>query len=214
MKILCRSRCTSRSTARQSIQSQSMASSSVGGRSSGPFTRGRPTCPSAPAFPVVRFKGSPATCQHAFASGHRARYPASYTRRASGGAAHDVSPSCRLSTYRHSLVGHPVPARDLGFPYGGLTGPLVSGPDPDGVSAYRTCETRLGLGALYIPGIAVSTRPSQVLDRRRPRSNDLIPVSPVLRPDPRSGSHETSARVHGYSPHASLLRACDSRTGR
>jgi hypothetical protein len=111
--------------------------------------------------------------------------------------------------HRHSLVGHPVPARDLGFPYGGLTGPLASGPDPDGVSAYRTCEARLGLGALYIPGIAVSTRSSQFLDRRRPRSNGLIPVSPVLRPDPRSGSHETSARVHGYSPHASLLRACD-----
>jgi hypothetical protein len=96
----------------------------------------------------------------------------------------------------------------------GLPVPLVSGPDPDGVSAYRTCEARLGLGALYIPGIAVSTRPSQILDRRRPRSNGLIPVSPVLRPDPRSRSHETSARVHGYSPHASLLHACDSRTER
>jgi hypothetical protein len=109
VKILRRSRCTP-----------------ACGGPSGPFTLGCPTCPSVPAVPVVRFTGSPATRQHAVASGHLARYPASYMRRPAEGAAHDVSLSCRLSTCRRSLLGHPVPARDLGLPYGRLTGPLAA----------------------------------------------------------------------------------------
>src|SRR5271165_644112 len=40
---------------------------------------GRLTCPSVPAYPALCLKGSPATRQPAFAAGHQARYPASYT---------------------------------------------------------------------------------------------------------------------------------------
>lgn len=38
-----------------------------------------------------------------------------------GGAAITVLVSCCLSTRRHSLLGHPVPARGLGLPHGWLT---------------------------------------------------------------------------------------------
>jgi len=80
LKILCRSRRTSRSAACQPAQSQPTASRSTRGGPSGPFTTRCLTCPLVPAVPVIRFKGSPATRQHAFAPGHPARYPASYTR--------------------------------------------------------------------------------------------------------------------------------------
>ncbi len=45
---------------------------------------------------------------------------------------------------RHSLLGHPVPARELGPPCGRLTGPPQSAPDPDGVSVFHTHEKRRG----------------------------------------------------------------------
>jgi hypothetical protein len=35
----------------------------------------------------------------------------------------------------------------------------IGGPDPDGVSMFRTRETRLGSGALCTPGTAVPARP-------------------------------------------------------
>lgn len=57
------------------------------------------------------------------------------------------------------LLGHPVPARGLGSPHGRLTGTPAGIPDPDGVSMFRTHETRLGLDVLYTPGAAVLTRP-------------------------------------------------------
>ena len=62
-------------------------------------------------------------------------------------------------------------ARELGSPYGRLTGPPEGRPDPDGVSGYRTHEARLGPGAFCTPGTAVSTRPSAILGRRLPHYN-------------------------------------------
>gem|GEM_PF-7082243 len=44
--------------------------------------------------------------------------------------------------YRHSLLGHPIPARELRLPHGRPTGP--QGPDPDGVTTFRTHEPRPG----------------------------------------------------------------------
>ena len=41
---------------------------------------------------------------------------------------------------RPSLLGHPLPAVELGVPHGRLTGP--EGPDLDGVTAFRTHELR------------------------------------------------------------------------
>src|ERR1017187_789959 len=103
--------------------------------SSGPFTMRCLTCPSVPAVPVIHFKGSPATRQHAFASGHQARYPASYTRRPAEAGLHRLAflpPFGR----RPSLLGHPVPPGNWAPPCGRLTGPPESAPDPDGVSVF------------------------------------------------------------------------------
>jgi hypothetical protein len=55
-----------------------------------------------------------------------------------------ASISCPLSRFRHSLLGHPSPAQELGLPHGRLTDPCDHRPDLDGVSMFRTCEIRLG----------------------------------------------------------------------
>src|SRR2546427_5281793 len=47
---------------------------------------------------------------------------------------------CGLSACRHSLLDHPFPPqKELGLPYGWLTG---TNPDLDGVSTFRTDEIR------------------------------------------------------------------------
>ena len=142
LKIRCRSRRTSRSQENQSTQSQSTASSSVSGeRSSGPFTMRRLTCPSVSAVPPARLQRLTCPCRHAFTPGHRARYPASYTNRSAGGRS---TSSAFLSPFgcRPSLLGHPVPAGDLGLRYLRLTATHHIGvADPDGVSVFRTHET-------------------------------------------------------------------------
>ena len=48
------------------------------------------------------------------------------------------------------------PARELSPTYDRLTGtPQLDEPDPDGVSTFRTHETRTGPGALCTPGTTV-----------------------------------------------------------
>src|SRR5215470_18381866 len=59
LKIRCRSRATSRSGSAQTIESHSSALHPTG-RSSGPFTMRRLTCPQFGRFPHLVFKGSPA----------------------------------------------------------------------------------------------------------------------------------------------------------
>ena len=66
---------------------------------------------------------------------------------------------------RHSLPGHPVPPGDSAPLTIGLPAP---GAGPDGVSMFRTRETRLGPGALSTPGTAVPSRPGAIPDRRLP----------------------------------------------
>lgn len=43
---------------------------------------------------------------------------------------------------RHSLLGHPLPAGELGLPHGRLTGPCHQVSDPNGVVTFRTHEMR------------------------------------------------------------------------
>ena len=51
------------------------------------------------------------------------------------------------------------------------------GADPDGVSMFRTRETRLAQGALFTPGTAVPARPDDLSGRRLPHRNGQ-PLSP------------------------------------
>ncbi len=105
--------------------------------------------------------------------------------------------SCRLSTHRHSLLGHPLPARELGLPHGRLTRPptIMVGWDPVGVSMLRTRKSRLGLGALCAPGTTVSTRPQTFYGRRLPHPSGNVPTCPAPHSDPGSHRDEASSRV-------------------
>ena len=71
-----------------------------------------------------------------------ARYPAGYAT--AGGGPATVPVSRRLTAHRHSLLGHPVPARELGLRCLRLTGTPSGVPDPDGVSTFRMREQRPG----------------------------------------------------------------------
>src|SRR5262249_57246314 len=53
----------------------------------------------------------------------------------------------------------------------------IGGADPDGVSVFRTRETRLAQGALFTPGAAASTRPGALPGRRLPPRNGQ-PLAP------------------------------------
>jgi hypothetical protein len=68
----------------------------------------------------------------------------------------------------------------LRLAYRPAPGKPESVPDPDGFSMFRTRETRLGLGALYTPGTAVSTRPRMLHDRRLPHHSGNVPICPAL----------------------------------
>jgi hypothetical protein len=116
-----------------------------------------------------------------------------------GGVDHAVPFFLSPFGHRHSLLGHPFPSRG--------SAPLTIGlparfgaPDHDGVSMFRTRETRLGLGALSTPGTAVFSRPTHILDRRLPLSIGQPLFFPVQLSDPGSTPDEASARVHCYSP--------------
>ena len=102
----------------------------------------RPTCPSVPVPSSSLLTGSPGPRQHPFGSGHLPgiRPVIRDGRRRS-------RPCCPgfLSPFgrRHSLLGPSCSRRGLGLPHGRPTGPARS-PDPDGVSTFRTRETRPG----------------------------------------------------------------------
>jgi hypothetical protein len=94
-----------------------------GPTSSGPFTHHRClTCPSVPVASVLRRHRLTCPRQPAFAAGHQARYPAGYKR--------NDQVEGPVTTFlvfplpfgrRRLLLGHPVPAQELGLPHGRLT---------------------------------------------------------------------------------------------
>jgi hypothetical protein len=151
----------------------------------------------------VAFTGPPATRQHPLGSGHPARYPASYTQRPPA-----EEPVCAGRAFllpfghRRSLLGHPVPPREFGPPYGRLTtSPRLRGEaDPGEVSMFRTPETRLGWVSSVLRGRRCSRDRSVVLGRRLPPLHGAVPATPVVLPVPRFDNDEASARLHGHSP--------------
>jgi hypothetical protein len=76
---------------------------------------------------------------------------------------------------RRSLLGHPIPAGELGPPCGRLTGRRR--PDPDGVTAFRTHELRPG----WVPPIPRGRRCSSRTEGRA-QPAPAAPRRPVLRP--------------------------------
>ena len=105
-------------------------------------------CPTCPPIPADMFRiASQLTCprQRPFRDpGTRTWYSASYPATATWRSSHDRCGFLLAFAHRHSLLGHPVPARrvppflTVGLPH------RHSGPDSVGVPAFRTCETRPG----------------------------------------------------------------------
>lgn len=94
--------------------------------------------------------------------GNATGYPASYPATATWRSSHERCGFLLAFAHRHSLLGHPVPARRIP-PF--LTVGLPrrrSGPDSVGVPAFRTCETRPGWvpsllrGGGVVPAIVTS----------------------------------------------------------
>ena len=115
---------------------------------------------------------------------------------------------------RHWLLGHPVPTGELGLRYLRLTANPEGMADPDGVSVFRTHETRLGLGALCTPGTAVSTRPHSILGRRLPPSNGRSLSSRHRKPSQDAQLTRHQRGFTGIHPMPSLPLACGPRTER
>ena len=97
----------------------------------------------------------------------RARFPAAFRPPAFASWA-----SCPAREFRPSTVGLPTTRHGV--------------PDPDGVSTFRTHETRPGSGALSTPGTAVFTRPSGHPGRRLPPLSGQVPITPVTASHPGS----------------------------
>src|SRR3954469_13669750 len=158
LKIRCRSRRTSRSQPDQSTQSQSTASRPGSGEgSSGPFTtEWRLTCASVPAVPADRLQRLTCPCGRAFAPGRVLR-PVSgqLCETTNGGLIDLISVSCRLSAAGIGFLGILSRQWNWSIVASGLPPPSAGVADPDGVSVFRTHETRLGLGAPCTPGTVV-----------------------------------------------------------
>ena len=130
----------------------------------GPFTVRCPTCPPIPTeLTSIRFTAHLPTSAPLSGPGHRGSVSGQLSSNGRlGGAATIVVGFLSAFAHRHSLLGHPVPARRIPpFLTVGLPGPR-SGPDSVGVSAFRTCETRPGWvpsllrGGGVVPAIAIS----------------------------------------------------------
>src|SRR5215207_7400889 len=110
-------------------------------RSPPPLAVGCLTCPAVPAESSLFLAGSPDSCQPSFESG-TSPYPASYPRHASWSPTHRRLGFLSPFGCRHSLLGHPLPAGELGLPHGRLTTRHHRCVDPNGVATFRTHKTR------------------------------------------------------------------------
>ena len=107
----------------------------------------------------------------------RARYPASYPATTAWRSHPRLSGFLSAFAHRHSLLGHPVPARGFRIPHSRPTEPPTR--------AARTlsgfpCSARMRydrVGCLLYPGAAVSSRPAQPL-----RSAPAASQRPALYP--------------------------------
>ena len=117
----------------------------------------------------------PATCQ-----------PPGVTRRP--GNARDMT----SFGHRHSLLGHPIPAGELGPPHGRLTEPRVR--TPNGVTAFRTHELRPGWAPSLPRGRRCSSRTGATSRPAPAASLRLVPFPPPTVPPARMLLNEASTK--------------------
>src|SRR5262245_15617310 len=169
------------------MRSHPSASSLSRSGPSGPFTMRCPTCPSVPAV-TSRRRHRP-TCHTSAPSRVRAPGPVSGQLYGRPPAEEPVETGRAFLLpfgRRPLLLGHPVPPREFGPPYGRLTtSPRLRGEaDPGEVSMFRTYETRLGRVPSGLRGRRCSRDRSVVLGRRLPPLNGAVPATPVSLPVP------------------------------
>ena len=113
---------------------------------------------------------------------------------------------------RHSLLGHPIPAGELGPPCGRLTGHAHERVrTPNGVTTFRTHELRSGWAPSVPRGQRCSPRTGPLPGRRLPLRNGMS-LSPPYIPSTRLRLTRHQPRVHACSPVRSSL-ACDRPDG-
>jgi len=117
---------------------------------------------------------------------------------AGGGASHDAAGFLPPFGYRHSLLGHPVPAGEFRSPHGR---PTRTWPGPRQGSHVPHIRVTAGLGALFTP------RPSGAVTAgpippaaARPLCQGPGPITPACLPSPGTVYYEASSRVHSRSP--------------
>ena len=183
LKILRRSLPTLPSWTRQSMASQS-------GTSSGPFTVTVSNLPFGWGG-LISISVQRLTCprQRPFGPSHQGWYPASYPGRSTEGSTMSPRVSCRLSTTGIRLLGILLPPRSSAPLTVGL--PEQPAPGPDGISTFRTSESRPDWVPSLPRGPAVLTRPVRSL--RSP----LAPTSRGQALSPRSSSHLRSYPLRG-----------------
>ena len=111
------------------------------------------------------------------------------SRAVDGGVDHVAAGFLSSFDHRHSLVGHPAPAAEFRSPHGRPT--KQPAPGPDGISTFRTSESRPDWVPSLPRGPAVLTRPVRSL--RSP----LAPTSRGQALSPRSSSHLRSCQLRG-----------------
>ena len=111
------------------------------------------------------------------------------SRAVDGGVDHVATGFLPSFDHRHSLVGHPAPAAEFRSPHGRPT--RQPAPGPDGISTFRTSESRPDWVPSLPRGPAVLTRPVRSL---RP---PLAPTSRGQALSPRSSSHLRSYPLRG-----------------
>jgi hypothetical protein len=121
-----------------------------------------------------------------------------------------VPVSRRLSAAGNSLLGHPIPAGELGPPYGRLTG--HEGPGPDGVTTFRTHELRPGWVPPLPRGRWCSSRLRAIPSRHLPFPSGQS-LSLATSSHQRGSCDEASTEVHAIYP-SGLPLACGPRMGR
>ena len=105
---------------------------------------GCPTCPLVSVAQMIRRSGSPASRQPAFAAGHQARYPASYTRPLDGGAeSYGRAFPFPFGCWR-SLLGASCSRSGFSLPCGRPTTIAEAMVDRGGVTTFHAHEMRPG----------------------------------------------------------------------
>jgi hypothetical protein len=159
-----------------------------------------PTCPSVPATACQGSSPAHLPTSAPFRVPARVRYPVSYPP--APGWRSQTTANGFLSPFghRHSLLGHPLPAREFRSPHGRPTkrSRRRDRPDPVGVPAFRTHKTR--------PGWVPSLSRDQWCSPGRlsfPGRHCRLPKRPVL--NPAGTSHPREARLHKTSPRVHVL---------